>query len=130
MYSGANGKVALEAKGLAKAFGGLRAVREFDVEPLEGRITALIGSNGAGKTTVFNLITGFERPDSGEVIYRGVKLTTAAPHRQDARAWSDPGRALGCSTVSTVLENVLVARPGQASEALWRITLTPMAASR
>ena len=55
----------LSVRGVARAFGGIRAVDDctFDVRP--GLITGLIGPNGAGKTTVFNLITGFLSADQG-----------------------------------------------------------------
>jgi len=54
---------------VTKIFGGLKAVNDgsFDVD--KGSEVGLIGSNGAGKTTVFNLITGNYKPESGEVIF-------------------------------------------------------------
>jgi ABC-type branched-subunit amino acid transport system permease subunit/ABC-type branched-subunit amino acid transport system ATPase component len=123
-------EVILAAEGLTKAFGGLKAVRQLHVGLLEGQITALIGSNGAGKTTVFNLITGFEKPDEGRVVYRDTDLTAVSPHRivrhGVVRSWQG-ARVFGGLTV---LENVLVARPSRARETLWRILATPLAVSR
>ncbi len=55
----------LEIQGISKAFGGLQALRDFDLQVGEKDLIGIIGPNGAGKTTVFNLITGFIRPDSG-----------------------------------------------------------------
>ena len=71
----------LEIDALTRRFGGVTAVHRvtFSVAPQE--IVALIGPNGAGKTTLFNLITGFLAPTSGEVRYRGRRLTGLPPER-------------------------------------------------
>ena len=55
----------LEVKNLTISFGGLRAVDDFHVEIKKGQLYGLIGPNGAGQTTVFNLLTGVYRPDEG-----------------------------------------------------------------
>jgi branched-chain amino acid transport system ATP-binding protein len=70
----------LRTEGLSKAFGGVLAVDGATVELREGKINGLIGPNGSGKTTFFNLITGMIRPDSGRVRYRGHDITGKAPH--------------------------------------------------
>jgi len=57
----------LETRGLAKSFGGVRAVAGVDLGMARGEIRALIGPNGAGKTTFFNMLTGQLRADAGEV---------------------------------------------------------------
>ena len=64
---------------LTKAFKGLVAVNDvsFDVRP--GEIVALIGPNGAGKTTCFNLIAGALKPTSGDVEFRGARISGRAP---------------------------------------------------
>jgi len=71
----------LEARDLAKTFGGIQAVVDaaFVVQPRT--LHALIGPNGAGKTTVFNLISGLIPPDRGSVALGGVPITGLAPHR-------------------------------------------------
>jgi branched-chain amino acid transport system ATP-binding protein len=65
----------LKVEGLHKSFGGLMAIRNvaFDIE--EGEIVGLIGPNGSGKTTILNLITGFLKPDSGTVTFKGENIT-------------------------------------------------------
>ncbi len=71
----------LVAADVRKTFGGLRAV---DVEALEvqrGAITGLIGPNGAGKTTFFNVLTGFDRPDSGRWTFDGKPMSGMAAHK-------------------------------------------------
>jgi len=71
----------LAADGLAKSFGGIRAVQEATISVGERSLHALIGPNGAGKTTLFNLISGLVPPDRGRVMLAGADITGAAPHR-------------------------------------------------
>jgi branched-chain amino acid transport system ATP-binding protein len=61
----------LEVQGLCKSFGGLMAIRNLEFAVDEGQIVGLIGPNGSGKTTTLNLLTGFLRPDSGRIVFRG-----------------------------------------------------------
>jgi branched-chain amino acid transport system ATP-binding protein len=70
----------LEISGLTKYFGGLAAVRQFDMYVNDGEIVGLIGANGAGKTTVFNLITGIFRPTNGKIIFDRKDITGKRPH--------------------------------------------------
>ena len=97
----------LEVKGLAKRFGGLRAVNGCSFEVPEGSITALIGPNGSGKTTVFNLIGGTMAPDAGEVWLDGERVDGLRPWR---RAYRGIGRTFQITRLfreMTVLENVV-----------------------
>ena len=70
----------LEIKGLTKRFGGLTAVNNVSFGVREKEILSVIGPNGAGKSTLFKLIASFLAPTSGEVIYRGEKISGLAPH--------------------------------------------------
>ncbi|MHA1530350.1 MAG: ATP-binding cassette domain-containing protein [Alphaproteobacteria bacterium] len=60
-------RTVLEARGLVRAFGGVKAVDGLGLNLCEGTITGLIGPNGAGKPTAFNLITGVIRAQAGTV---------------------------------------------------------------
>lgn len=71
----------LELKRVTKSFGGLQAIRTFDMEVHRGEIVGLIGPNGAGKTTLFNLITGFDNVDQGQIFLNNVDITGFPPHR-------------------------------------------------
>jgi ABC-type branched-subunit amino acid transport system ATPase component len=63
--------VLLEVSGVSKSFGGLRALSACSLEVEKGSVTGLIGPNGSGKTTMFNVITGYERADSGTIHFDG-----------------------------------------------------------
>lgn len=65
----------LEIKNLSKNFHGLKAVSDVSFTVEKGSITGMIGSNGAGKTTVFNMISGVLTPSSGSIIYQGKDIT-------------------------------------------------------
>jgi neutral amino acid transport system ATP-binding protein len=71
----------LEAQGISKAFGGIRALDMCSISVEKGSITGLIGPNGSGKTTLFNVITGYERVDSGQVRFLDQTITNVKPDR-------------------------------------------------
>jgi branched-chain amino acid transport system ATP-binding protein len=71
----------LEIKDLKMQFGGLVAVDDFNLSLEEGKIFGLIGPNGSGKTTVFNMITGFYNPTSGHIFLDGKEITGLSPDR-------------------------------------------------
>ncbi len=66
---------------LTMQFGGLVAVDNFNLELEKGRIAGLIGPNGSGKTTVFNVITGFYKPTHGNLYLEGKEITSLTPDR-------------------------------------------------
>ncbi len=70
----------LAVTGLTIRFGGLTAVDGLAFEVRSGEVLSLIGPNGAGKTTAFNAITGYIEPASGEICYRGTRLTGLEPN--------------------------------------------------
>jgi ABC-type branched-subunit amino acid transport system ATPase component len=71
----------LKVTGVGKSFGGVRALNECSFEIAAGRITALIGPNGSGKTTAFNCISGFYAPDQGRVVLGERDITGWTPSR-------------------------------------------------
>ncbi|MGE5152131.1 MAG: ABC transporter ATP-binding protein, partial [Rhodospirillaceae bacterium] len=68
----------LEARGVGKNFGSLRAVSGVSMKVAHGELRAIIGPNGAGKTTFFNLITGFFPPSAGEILLDGQNINRVA----------------------------------------------------
>lgn len=75
------GQSVLQVRNISKAFGGVQAVEDVSFTLQKGGIFGVIGPNGSGKTTLVNLITGFVRPDSGEVLFKGKKITGIQPHK-------------------------------------------------
>lgn len=71
----------LKVSGLTKSFGGVMAVLNVSFEIKEGELLGIIGPNGSGKTTLVNLVTGFVKPNSGKVEYRGKNITGLAPYK-------------------------------------------------
>ena len=69
----------LSARGIVRAFGGIKAVDGVDIEVRDRTLHALIGPNGAGKTTAFNLLSGLHKPDRGEVSFMGRAVAGLAP---------------------------------------------------
>ena len=65
----------LETRKLTKYFGDTHAVDKVDFQIAEGEVVSLIGSNGAGKTSLVNLISGLYKPDSGQILFRGEDVT-------------------------------------------------------
>lgn len=101
--------MSLETHQLRKSFGGVVAIDGATVAFQPGKVNALIGPNGSGKTTFFNCVTGLIRPDSGVTTYRGREITRHTPHRI-ARAGI--GRTFQLCRVfprMSVLDNVLAA---------------------
>lgn len=105
--TGAPPRPLLEVRGLAKRFGGIRAVDGCSFEVPEGSITGLIGPNGSGKTTVFNLIDHTTTADSGQILFEGERIETLPSWR---RAYRGIGRTFQITRLfgeMTVLENVV-----------------------
>ncbi len=71
----------LKIEHLTMRFGGLVAVSDFNLDLPQGEIVGLIGPNGSGKTTVFNIITGFYKPTAGKVYLDGDDITSFTPDR-------------------------------------------------
>jgi ABC-type branched-subunit amino acid transport system ATPase component len=99
----------LEVDHLTKRFGGVTAVNECTFAVQKGTITALIGPNGSGKTTAFNMITGYLKADSGEIRFNGE--TNARPRPADLyrRGLSRTFQQARIFPELTVEENLVVA---------------------
>ncbi len=100
----------LDAMGLTKRFGGLRAVDGVDFRVTEGEIVGLIGPNGAGKTTIFNLIHGVIPPDTGSMTFRGQNIVGLRPHQLAALGIARTFQQTRLFANLSVLENVMLGR--------------------
>ncbi len=100
----------LAVEGLAKHFGGLKAIDALSFEVAPGTVHAIIGPNGAGKTTLLNLLTGIYRPDAGRIVLAGHDVTAWPTHR-----WAEAGLARTFQNLQiffnmSALDNVMAGR--------------------
>ncbi len=98
----------LETRGLAKSFGGIRAVREINIDIPVNSISSIIGPNGAGKTTLFNLLTGIYKPDTGTIQFNNRSLIGLRPDQVNAAGVARTFQSIRLFPNMTVLENVMV----------------------
>ena len=101
----------LEVDSLTKRFGGVLAVNAATFAVAEGTITGLIGPNGSGKTTVFNMVTGYLRADAGTVRFAGATVRRPNPRRLYRRGLSRTFQQARVFPGLTLLENLAVAVP-------------------
>ncbi|HEV8175299.1 MAG TPA: ATP-binding cassette domain-containing protein, partial [Actinoplanes sp.] len=71
----------LEARGLSRSFGHVRALDNASFDVNVGEVVALIGDNGAGKSTMVKAMTGNLEVDSGELLFDGEPVTITSPHQ-------------------------------------------------
>ena len=121
----------LSARGVNKRFGAVVAASDLDIAIAAGERVSLIGSNGAGKTTFVNMITGYLKPDQGSIHFDGRDITALSPRAITglgvARSFQIPQLCGGLS----VLDNMLVANAchdGRLS--FWRRAHRPEAVER
>jgi len=99
----------LEIRGLTRHFGGIRAVDGVDLHLGDGELVGLIGPNGSGKTTVFNLVTGIYRPDAGSIRFSGENLVGIAPHKINRLGIARTFQNIRLFRNLTVMDNVRIA---------------------
>ena len=93
-------QVLLTVRGLAKHFGGLKAVDGVDMEVRRGEIQALIGPNGSGKTTILNMLSGLYIPTAGEITLEGTSITGKKTTSSLPMGWRGHSRIFACSANS------------------------------
>ncbi len=108
----------LQVKRMSHRFGGLEAVKNYDLNIDSGEIIGLIGPNGAGKTTIFNLIAGVYRPDEGRVVLNGSDITGLKPHVIASQGLGRTFQNLCLWRHMNVLEHVKMARYSRISYGL------------
>ena len=105
----AEAEIALDIQHLKKYFGGIKAVDGCTFQVPKGQISGLIGPNGSGKTTTFNLLTGVLEADSGEVFYNGENIVGLRPYEVFNRGISRTFQITRIYREMTVFENMLSA---------------------
>ena len=98
----------IRAQGVTKRFGALTAVDNVDYTLREHEVAGIIGSNGAGKTTFFNLLTGYYRPDAGTIRHKGVDVTRMSPQERVARGIMRTFQLTATFDNLTVIDNLVL----------------------
>ena len=99
--------IALDVQDLHKDFGGIKAVDGCHLRIPRGKISGLIGPNGSGKTTTFNLLTGIITPDRGKVIFNGEDIAGLKPYRIFQKGITRTFQITRIYREMTVFENLL-----------------------
>jgi branched-chain amino acid transport system ATP-binding protein len=109
----------LDAQALTRTFGGVVALDRLDLAVQAREIVGLIGPNGSGKTTFFNVITGIYAPDSGRVSFAGTDMTGASPqavyHAGIARTFQRSRLSLPLS----IFDNIMIGNHKRLHQGLW-----------
>jgi branched-chain amino acid transport system ATP-binding protein len=109
MTEGKNHTPILELKKLCRYFGGLKAVHEVDLVLEPHALNGLIGPNGSGKTTIFNVITGIYEPTGGEVVFEGQNIGGLDPYIINQMGIARTFQNIRLFPNLTVLDNVRIA---------------------
>jgi branched-chain amino acid transport system ATP-binding protein len=99
----------LRTEGLTIRFGGLTALNNVNFEVRREEIRAIIGANGAGKSTFFNCLTGVLRPTSGRILFNGDDITGLPPDQISQKGIARSYQITNILPNATVLENVRIA---------------------
>jgi branched-chain amino acid transport system ATP-binding protein len=109
----------LRVEGLQVAYGHIEAVKGVDFELREGEITALVGANGAGKSTTLMALSGLVKPKAGRFLFQGQDLGALKPHERVARGIVQVAEGRAMLTQLTVRENLELgaySRPGRKAQ--------------
>jgi len=109
----------LSVEHISVTFGGLVAIADLNFTVAKGETVGLIGSNGAGKTTAFNVITGFQRPTEGIVRFRERPITGLKPHQVASLGLVRTFQRTSVFPNNTVLENVLIGLHRSGRSTFW-----------
>ncbi len=104
----AGGEPVIEARGLIRDFGGIRALNRVDLTVRAGVVHGLIGPNGSGKSTLVNVLTGLYPPSAGELLMQGRVLTRARPHRMARLGVTRTFQSIRLFGDLSVLDHVMV----------------------
>jgi branched-chain amino acid transport system ATP-binding protein len=100
----------LEVRDLFRSFGGLTAIRALDLHVAEGETIGLIGPNGSGKTTFFNLVSGVLKPDGGVITFGGRDIIGLKPHKICQIGIARTFQLTKPFAQMTALQNVMIGR--------------------
>jgi ABC-type branched-subunit amino acid transport system ATPase component len=118
----------LELENLTMQFGGLTAVNSISISVKKGEIHGLIGPNGSGKTTIFNMLSGYYKPTSGKITFEGRDLTGLPANKITDAGFARTFQNLRLFKSMTVLENLMVAMGHNAKAKVFEVIVSPIAA--
>lgn len=104
-------KSILQISKIDKSFGETHALKQVDLEIFDNEVHAIVGSNGAGKSTMMKILAGIYKPDSGTITYMGEDITGLSPKELQAKGIQVVHQVLNIVGSMTVLENILLAMP-------------------
>lgn len=99
----------LEIRDLSVSYGAIAALNEVSFNVPQGEIVAIIGANGAGKSTILNTVSGLLRPKSGKIIFKGADITGLPAHHIVKRGIVQVPEGRGIFAPLTVMENLEIA---------------------
>ena len=102
----------LHTENICKSFGGLNALDNINFKIKQGEIRALIGSNGAGKTTFINILAGHIKPSSGKVFLKNSDITNLPPHKRVHQGIAYTFQITNIYQELSCLENIIIAING------------------
>jgi len=109
----------LEVRGLTKRFGGVVAIDGLDIVVTPNEILGLIGPNGSGKTTFFNVITGLHAADAGRVTFAGVDITSATARMIYRGGISRTFQHSRLSLSLSLFDNIMIGNHKRLNQGLW-----------
>ena len=109
----------LEVCGLSKRFGGVVAIDGLDIVVASNEILGLIGPNGSGKTTFFNVITGLHAADAGRVTFAGVDITSATARMIYRAGISRTFQHSRLSLSLSLFDNIMIGNHKRLNQGLW-----------
>ncbi len=118
----------LETRGLMRSFGAVVAAKDINLRISKGEVVGVIGSNGAGKTTFINMVTGYLPPSGGDIFFDGQSILGRAPRAITRQGMSRSFQVAQLFPQLTVLENTLIALV--AAEGPWPSFLRPLSTAR
>jgi branched-chain amino acid transport system ATP-binding protein len=117
----ANTDTVLSARGINKRFGAVVAADDINIDVPRGQTLSLIGSNGAGKTTFVNMVTGYLKPDAGQILLDGEDITALGPRQITRKGVSRSFQIPQLALEMSVLDNMLVAKAcGEGALSFWQ----------
>lgn len=102
--------VVLETLGVTRHFGAVKAADDLSLKLEEGQFVGIVGPNGSGKTTFVNIVTGYLKPTSGRILFRGEDVTGLDPRILTRRGITRSFQIPQLYNRLTILENMLIAR--------------------